>query len=43
MYTTPSKANSQLVATCFFSKVNDNVSLVNYDKYYRNLDTIKKK
>ena len=42
MYTTPNKANSQLVATCFFSKADDNVSLVNYDKYYKNSDTIRK-
>lgn len=35
MYYIPSKANSELVATCLFSKTTKTVDYRSYDKYYK--------
>ena len=34
-WTMPSKANSQLVAKCFFCKETGKTELINYSRYYR--------
>jgi hypothetical protein len=38
MYYNVSKAHSQLVATCLFSKADKDVEFINYEKYYKDED-----
>ena len=38
MYYNVGKAQSQLVATCLFSKSEQRVEFINYEKYYENED-----